>query len=254
VNNVCDSAIEALDFLYMDYRPPRPLEILISPEILSKYQRMFAFILRLLRGASSFTFHIIYEMPSSSFSSEVENALKSLFRMSIHRAHVHATVIFPVLTKLRQLVLHFRFVAQAFISSLSGYVFDTVIGGNLEPFLNQLASASSPPSTSPTSVHGSDVSTGQKTAPAFSDVFDLAKRHSLVLDDILSACLLRSGQKGVGDLLRQTMETVLEFTIVVGELHRGRIEEYQAAPMVEELGRRFSVKMKMLVGLSFTFA
>ena len=40
----------ALDFLYMDYKPPRPLEILISSDILSKYQRMFTFILRLLRG------------------------------------------------------------------------------------------------------------------------------------------------------------------------------------------------------------
>ena len=222
----------------MDYRPPRPLEILISPEILSKYQRMFTFILRFLRGASSF--HSIHN--TSSFSSKVENALKSLFRMSIHRAHAHATVIFPTLTKSRQLVLHFRFVAQAFMSSLSGYVFDTVIGGNLAPFLDQLSS------TSASSTHESDVSASQSKPPAFSDIFDLAKRHSLVLDDILSACLLRSGQKGVGDLLRQTMETVLEFTIVVGELHRGRIEEYQAAPMVEELGRRFSVKMKMLVG------
>jgi len=138
--------------------------------------------------------------------------------------------------------MHFRFVAQAFMSSLSGYVFDTIIGGNLAPFLDQLSS------TSASSTHESDVSASQSKPPAFSDIFDLAKRHSLVLDDILSACLLRSGQKGVGDLLRQTMETVLEFTIVVGELHRGRIEEYQAAPMVEELGRRFSVKMKMLVG------
>jgi hypothetical protein len=40
----------------------------------------------------------------------------------------------------------------------------------------------------------------------------------------MSACLLHSGQKGVGDLLRQSMETVLEFIIVVGELHRGRID------------------------------
>lgn len=40
----------ALDFIYIDYRPPHPLDVLITPEILSKYQRMFAFILRLLRG------------------------------------------------------------------------------------------------------------------------------------------------------------------------------------------------------------
>lgn len=34
----------------MDYKPPRALEVLITPDILSKYQRMFAFILRLMRG------------------------------------------------------------------------------------------------------------------------------------------------------------------------------------------------------------
>ena len=56
----------ALDFLYMDYRAPRPLEVLITPDILSKYQRMFAFLLRLMRGRS---FHLtshpifIYRVP-----------------------------------------------------------------------------------------------------------------------------------------------------------------------------------------------
>ncbi len=45
----------ALDFLYMDYKPPRALEVLITPEILSKYQRMFAFILRLMRGTTSYS-------------------------------------------------------------------------------------------------------------------------------------------------------------------------------------------------------
>lgn len=45
----------ALDFLYMDYKPPHPVDVLITPEILSKYQRMFAFILRLMRGQSFIT-------------------------------------------------------------------------------------------------------------------------------------------------------------------------------------------------------
>ena len=40
----------ALDFLYLDYKPPDPLGVLISPEILSRYQRVFAFMLRMLRG------------------------------------------------------------------------------------------------------------------------------------------------------------------------------------------------------------
>lgn len=41
----------ALDFLYMEYQPPRPLRILVGSDVLSKYQRIFAFNLRLLRGA-----------------------------------------------------------------------------------------------------------------------------------------------------------------------------------------------------------
>jgi hypothetical protein len=123
-------------------------------------------------------------------------------------------------------------VAQAFVSGLSGYVFDSAIGGNFDPFVSQL-------SVSP--------STHDTHRPSFSDVFELAQCHSALLNDILSACLLRSGQKGVGDLLRQSMETVLEFTIVVGELQRRRIEEYQASPMVQGLYKTFCVKMTMLV-------
>jgi hypothetical protein len=46
---------------------------------------------------------------------------------------------------------------------------------------------------------------------------------------------------------------VLEFTIVVGELQRGRIEEYQASMMIEELWRRFGVKMTMLVSFEQAF-
>lgn len=34
----------------MEYKPPRPLQVLITPGILAKYQRMFTFLLRLMRG------------------------------------------------------------------------------------------------------------------------------------------------------------------------------------------------------------
>lgn len=43
----------ALDFLLMDYKPPPPLDVVITPDVLSKYQRIFSFILRLLRGENS---------------------------------------------------------------------------------------------------------------------------------------------------------------------------------------------------------
>ena len=85
----------------------------------------------------------------------------------------------------------------------------------------------------------------------FSDVLSLSQSHSELLDNILSACLLRSGQREVGEILRQALEAVLEFSVVMGELHRGRLEEYQAGPMVEELFAKFRGKMMMLVSALF---
>lgn len=208
--------MEALDFLYMDYKPPRPMEILISPEILSKYQRLFAFILRLLR---------------------VESALKCLFRMGRSTTNP----FFRTLTASRKLLLHFRFVAQSFVSSLESYVFDIAIRGNFDPFVARLT-----PETL-----DSVTSAGKNNG--FSDVFELARGHSVLLDDILSACLLRSGQRGVGDLLRNSLELVLEFCVACGELHRGRLEEYQAAGLIEDIFGKFRTKMttltKVLKGL-----
>jgi hypothetical protein len=60
----------------------------------------------------------------------------------------------------------------------------------------------------------------------FSDVFKLAQCYSTLLDDILSVCLLHSSQQGVGDLLHHSLELVLEFSIVIRELHREHIQEY----------------------------
>ena len=164
--------------------------------------------------------------------------------MSTH--HAVATFLFPTLTQSRRLLLHLRFIAQAFVFSLSGYIFDTAISGNFDPFIAQLSTDMATTSTSETYNDASNEG-------GFSDVFKLTQCHSALLDDILSACLLRSGQWGVGDLLRHSLELVLEFTIVVGELHRGRIREYQVALLIQELFKKFCLKMTTLVCHSSSF-
>ncbi|EGO25726.1 hypothetical protein SERLADRAFT_448663 [Serpula lacrymans var. lacrymans S7.9] len=199
---------EALDFLYLDYKAPHPLDVIITPEILSKYQRMFAFLLRLMR---------------------VESAIRADFRMSRKRTEP----LFPTLTSSNKLFLHFRFVAQTFVNALSAYVYDVAIGGNYDVFLSRIVAAQS--YETPDSDDG------------FSDVFALASSHSAVLDDILSACLLRSGQRAVGDLLRKTLELVLEFSILTGDLKSGRLQEYQAASLLEDLFQLYCKKMSTLV-------
>lgn len=114
------------------------------------------------------------------------------------------------------------------------YVFDTAVGGNFDAFLYRLSK-------------GRSGDENGETGRGYLNVFELANTHSIMLDSILSACLLRSGQRAVTDLLQGALEIVLELGILVGEMKRGRIEEYLAAPLLEELYNRFRAKMSTLV-------
>lgn len=157
----------------------------------------------------------------------VQAALSAVFRMT----RADCGPLFPTLTSSNKLTMHFRFVAHSFVSNILGYIFDTAIGGNFDPFLSLL---------SPSSI---DLGNSR-----ISDVFALSKAHSSLLDDILSACLLRSGQRAVGELLRSSLELVLEFAILAGQRSRGVLQEYEAAPLLEEQFAAFCTKMTTLVG------
>ncbi|KAI9509181.1 hypothetical protein F5148DRAFT_1283248 [Russula earlei] len=171
------SSIEALDFLLMDYKPPPPLDVVITPGVLSKYQRIFSFILRLLR---------------------VQNALAALFRMS------RESPLFPTLTSAND------------------------------------ATAAVP-------ILGAVVHIYDHVTRTFTDVFELADAHSDMMDDVLSACLLRSSQRTAGDALRGCMEIALELCVLAGERRRGRIEEYAAVPLLETLHASFVERMNILI-------
>ncbi|OSD04024.1 hypothetical protein PYCCODRAFT_1364885 [Trametes coccinea BRFM310] len=220
----------ALDFLYMHYQPPHPLDVVITPAILSKYHRMFAFNLRLMR---------------------VENVVRTLFRLT----RKASAPLFPTLTPANKFLLHFRFVAHGFIMGLSSYVYDIAIGSHMDAFLARLAAASGNEPHHLTGLDSGSLSASasgfvkkeRQSVVTFSDVFELAEQHSRVLDDILSSCLLRSGQKAVGDILRQCMELVLELGVLAGDLKDGRLEEYEAAPALEELWGKFRAKMTTFV-------
>ncbi|KAF9227468.1 hypothetical protein BS17DRAFT_775536 [Gyrodon lividus] len=198
--------IEALDFLYLDYKVPRPLEVVIPPGVLSKYQRIFALLLRLTR---------------------VECAIRSVFRLT----RTSSVPLFRSLPSSHNLLLHFRFVAHSWLSTLSAYIYDTAIGANFDAFLSRIVACRETPNT----------------PSGFRDVFALAECHSSVLDDILSACLLRTSQRTAEALLRGTLEVVLEFCVLVGDLRDGRFEENQASSTLEVLYASFRRKVSTLV-------
>ncbi|KAG2339777.1 hypothetical protein BDR05DRAFT_891098 [Suillus weaverae] len=191
-----------LDFLYLDYKVPHPLDVIITPDTTSKYQRIFTFLLRVIR---------------------VESAIRAAFRMT------HQDVLFPTLNQSRKLLTHFRFVAHSFVATLSAYIFDVAIGSNFDAFLARVAACR------------------LGTSSEFTDVFSFAKAHSAVLNDILSACLMRSAQRAAGDLLHGSLELILELCVMVGDLNDGRLQEYQASSALDVLFTAFRKKVSTLI-------
>ncbi len=114
----------------------------------------------------------------------VQNALAALFRMT------RGPPLFPTLTSANNLLLRFRFAAQLFVSVLASHVPDVAVRGNVDPFLARL------------------------TPGTFTDVFELADAHSDMMDEVLSACLLRSNQRTAGEALRGCMELVLDLCVL----------------------------------------
>jgi hypothetical protein len=142
----------------------------------------------------------------------------------------HGKPLFATLAATNTLFLYFRFLAHTFVAQLCSYVYDTAIRRHFDPFLLELSTAN-----------------GGANGQRFSDVFELSRHHSDVLDNILIACLLRSGQKAAGDALRICLETVMELGVLMGELSRGRIEEHQAKSALEELYPAFKRRVSRLV-------
>ena len=58
------------------------------------------------------------------------------------------------------------------------------------------------------------------TPVTFADVFELADAHSDMMDDVLSACLLRSNQWMAGDALQGCTELALELCVLAGLVAR----------------------------------
>lgn len=122
---------------------------------------------------------------------------------------------------------------SSFVTSLSSYIYDTAIGANFDVFIDKLNASASP----------------SRNSPQFSDVFAVVEGHSKLLDDVLSACLLRSGQKAVGELLRSALNVILEFGILMADLKRGALQEYQAVEPLEGLCTTYRKKMITFVSI-----
>ncbi|KAG8762705.1 hypothetical protein FRC11_007938 [Ceratobasidium sp. 423] len=176
------NAIEALDFLCLDYKPPDPIDAIITLDIRHKMHRIFTFLLRLLR---------------------VETVTRILFNTVFQEEALDNPPILLVA----------RFKIQSFISSLIGYVKDMAIGSHWDSFLAKLGEIEREDESKGESTLPRDLKKERIT----SDIFAVHSHLSNTLDQILEACLLRARQRGVGNALKECMEAVLVLGKLVGD-------------------------------------
>lgn len=166
------NAIEALDFLRLQYKAPDTLETLITPRSLGKYDRLFKHLLRLLRMVS---------------------VVKGLVRDSTVRDSLSGDT--------RNVFQKFRIDAQHFVLAVSDYFFHVGIGSIWSRFQSTLDKIER-------CLDRGDIDGTLEAAHSVPRLRDL---HEDILDQMLFAFFLSKRHAAAAKLLDNIFSTILAF-------------------------------------------
>ncbi|KAJ5181874.1 hypothetical protein N7449_012021 [Penicillium cf. viridicatum] len=169
------NAIEALDFLRLQYTPPEVLESLITARSLNKYDRLFKHLLRLMRMVS---------------------AVKGLIRDSTARGSLAGDT--------HNVYQKFRVDAQHFVLAVSDYCFHIGIGSIWQRFQDTLTKIE----------HCLDRGDIDGTIEAAHSVPRLRDYHEDMLDQMLFALFLTKRHAQAAKLLESIFGTILGFSLL----------------------------------------
>ncbi|KAI9846568.1 MAG: hypothetical protein M1837_003809 [Sclerophora amabilis] len=165
-------SVAALDFLKIHYKPPSPLEAVITPSCLHKYDLLFRLFIRVLR---------------------LLHAVNQLFRDATDRTSRWG--------ELDHLAQKFRIEAHHFVSTLYGYFIEVGVGvpwARFERKLDEMEAC--------INREGANGLVGH-----FESLDRLQQYHESVLDTIMFATFLRRRQEQVMDLLENVFIVILAF-------------------------------------------
>ena len=154
------------------------------------------------------------------------------------------------------LLRRFRFHLHAFLSVLTSYVFDTVIGANFNAFNLKLRSIEDLHRTrqrewNEASVDPSTFGSNQECSKPAADIFEVMEEHSKMFDKILGGCMLRTQQRAISDVLEDILSVVLLLGSLVRDFKRRALSEENATAQLLKLHNAFERKMITLVYHSF---
>ncbi|KAH8585573.1 Spc98 family-domain-containing protein [Bisporella sp. PMI_857] len=201
-------SIEALDFLRLSYKPPPPLEAVITPIILFKYDQLFKLLLRVLR--------MLY-------------VVSALYQDATDRTS-HWQNIGAVGNR-------FRIEAHHFITTLSSYFFDTGIECTWRIFERKLAEIEKCISS-----NSNNLTLGQNEG-----LDKLRDYHERVLDRIMFALFLRKRQKPVLQLLEEIFTLILQFSKISRERASLEVGKSDFEEKCKELYEKFKKKVGVFI-------
>ena len=202
-------SIEALDFLRLSYKPPPPIEAVITPVILFKYDQLFKLLLRIIR--------MLY-------------VVSALFRDATDRTSYWQGIDF--------VAQRFRIEAHHFISSVSEYFFDAGIESTWRIFERKLDQIQDRINAD----DDNNMALGQKEG-----LDKLRDYHERVLDRIMFALLLRKRQQPVMQLLEEIFTLILQFSKHSRERALGMKRKVGADDEVRDMYLRFRKKVGVFI-------
>jgi len=201
-------SIEALDFLRLSYKPPPPLEAVITPIILFKYDQLFKLLLRVIR--------MLY-------------VVSTLFKDARDRNSARQK-IYPVTQR-------FRIEAQHFVTCISSYFFDTGIECTWRIFDRKLDEIEARINSD-----SDNITLGQNEG-----LDKLRDYHEHVLDRIMFALLLRKRQQPVMHLLEEIFTLILRFSRLFKESSSRALEATNTDSEIEEIYKKFAKKVGVFI-------
>lgn len=169
------NAIEALDFLRLQYTPPEVLESLITARSLDKYDRLFKHLLRLLRMVSVVKRLVLDSTARGSLAGDTHNVYQK-----------------------------FRVDAQHFVLAVSDYCFHVGIGSIWQRFQDTLTKIEQ-------CLNRGDI---DGTIEAAHSVPRLRDYHEDILDQMLFALFLSKRHAQAAKLLESIFGTILGFSLL----------------------------------------
>ncbi|OAD05229.1 hypothetical protein MUCCIDRAFT_80323 [Mucor lusitanicus CBS 277.49] len=180
-------AVEALSFLQLHYDATYPLNMVITPAILDKYNRIFTFLIQLLRVATV-----------------IKRCFEPLRNLQWYK------------TSTRDAICRYRFQMDQFTSALQSYIHDTAIEATWSSFMQHVQAMQSQ-QTSSNSNSNSSSSSSKAYVSVIMEPHSFRDYHEHVLDRILFQCFLKQSQTRIFKVLRPVLQDIVFFSVILDD-------------------------------------